>query len=576
MVCRSAKLICFGVGFIATVSGCKFFKPTSEVSEQMDTAQTRRFGIPEFTYQDISSRAARSGFLEKAPWKDDYWPLTYKNVARRYFDYLITDVAPGTSIATSDDFLEFKTEAEQTADRSQDTGRLYRYSPAEKYDYMFNRGFPLTNQSWELYRLNDAHYQSKDEWGWMGICHGWALASYSELPPNRHVLVNKNGKSMMFFEGDIRALLSKVYAHNDSVQTHYMGRRCEIKPEDLRTDELGRVADFAFDEEAYGFFTEKNPSKRWLTVGKQHAYTRISMKRQDQDVRAVYLLVSKTFFQEKGATTGYLFSNPEAIKRAIEKNNVNLAGQQISVTHLTPCRDMNPAQFHAALVHHYSDRKDSLKKGFVFEIDRSKQVWNHPVWGFRSLVSAIEPIQAYDDQVKKFASSKATHVAEVRTKVIYLSEEGPHIEYDDKESKKYNDFVSAIRTAQYDEEAEEETYLGTWGYSDKDLHYFLEFEKTRSGYKLVGGEWGTTGIQGKAVKSPDFMWRVEGKPKDTHKGKPSPIRYGDIAKILSCANDEKKPVKTMNLMQKEAEFGEAQYKVVMSKRPVEYVECNLN
>jgi hypothetical protein len=75
---------------------------------------------------------------------------------------------------------------------------------------------------------------------WMGICDGWAAASYMLPRPTRSVtvLAANGGPKITFYPDDIKALASLLWASASTV-SRFIGRRCtEKKPP---TDANGRV-----------------------------------------------------------------------------------------------------------------------------------------------------------------------------------------------------------------------------------------------------------------------------------------------------------------------------------------------
>jgi hypothetical protein len=70
---------------------------------------------------------------------------------------------------------------------------------------------------------------------WWGICHGWAPFALSERAPVKPVV--KNG--VTFYPGDLEALGSLVYSEN--LPTKFLSQRCNLKPDDVKTDPMGRL-----------------------------------------------------------------------------------------------------------------------------------------------------------------------------------------------------------------------------------------------------------------------------------------------------------------------------------------------
>ncbi|WP_228286526.1 ricin-type beta-trefoil lectin domain protein [Vibrio campbellii] len=169
--------------------------------------------------------------LEKQPWSDSYWPLYSGGIALRYADEEIQ----GQSW-------------QQFFDLSNIIKPWYSYgglerdklSPSEKYDLLVgDDSFSLTHSSW-----NDGK-KYFDTLGkverWMGLCHGWAAASYM-LPRPMHSVstLSKTGQSITFYPSDIKALGTLLWAQS-SYNTKFIGGRCNT--ENPQTDPNGRIID---------------------------------------------------------------------------------------------------------------------------------------------------------------------------------------------------------------------------------------------------------------------------------------------------------------------------------------------
>lgn len=77
---------------------------------------------------------------------------------------------------------------------------------------------------------------------WMGICHGWAPASYMVDRPTRSVTITAIDKKteVTFYPSDIKALASLLWANNRGSSLS-IGGRCDDK--NPKTDENGRIVD---------------------------------------------------------------------------------------------------------------------------------------------------------------------------------------------------------------------------------------------------------------------------------------------------------------------------------------------
>src|SRR5690606_11050922 len=113
-------------------------------------------------------------------------------------------------------------------------------SPAEKYDLLVgDSSMSLTKYSWGRGRPYYERYGVVPSW--MGICHGWSAATHmkAKIPYGSIVLKTANGNSIRFYQSDVKALVSLLWA-NASLPTRFLGNRCNKKPP---RDGTGRTTD---------------------------------------------------------------------------------------------------------------------------------------------------------------------------------------------------------------------------------------------------------------------------------------------------------------------------------------------
>ena len=179
------------------------------------------------TLADMNS--IRSSTLAESAWSDDYWALYAGSLGKRYSDpafpqsqdwKVLTDYVRNKQPANPDDL-----------------------SPAEKYDLLVgDAGKTMTK-----FNLDEgkAYYASSGKVEtWMGICHGWAPASYMVQRPTKAVeVLAADGKTKIkFYPSDIKALASLLWANSDPA-TKFIGGRCNVK--DPVKDANGRIKDTA-------------------------------------------------------------------------------------------------------------------------------------------------------------------------------------------------------------------------------------------------------------------------------------------------------------------------------------------
>lgn len=173
--------------------------------------------------QEMESQGLMAAELPMTPWSGDFWPLYKGNIAQRYAD----DEFPNSSNwKVNADYL---VEDRIPLDHPENLGNLDYLSPAEKYDLLVgDQNWTLTRamiRSGEFYYKRDGKVES-----WMGICHGWAPASFMTARPQHWIeLIAGNGLTKLnFYPSDIKALVSLLWA-KASPRVRFVGGRCNDK-----------------------------------------------------------------------------------------------------------------------------------------------------------------------------------------------------------------------------------------------------------------------------------------------------------------------------------------------------------
>jgi hypothetical protein len=452
------------------------------------------FGVTSARYEELASTDMSFGAAEQKPWQDDYWPYIRKNIANRYLE--------GT------EFHSFDSQINNA--RNNPTNRLL--SPAEKYDLLNGDSqFTLTRDSWQRFERYLSQFGfSKAVWGWMGICSGWAPASISEPAPLNHVLaVTELGQEILFFQGDIRGLLSKAYDVNRSSETgHFMGTRCNGGSESIPRNAGGRPIDGRFDDsyETFHIINDWSASKGILQIT------------FDIERPQLLWLAARSPFRKLGEQV-YVFVYDDRRKMVDDINSKKLGRNAASRTsrpiHMfKSCRDINPGAFHLALAQSLGNAV-ATKQSFVLEIDRGAQVWNHPVWGYKSEVGRPISVERDDPATRYFRAPGTTHIVQVKTQVMYIAEPPlAKMTYKDERGETIN-----------------------WENVHEGHHQVREFEYSleldANGF-VIGGEWSEKPEN--LAKTPDFMWRKRGQLTDLDKkGEPSVIKYSVVKRLLDCS-----------------------------------------
>lgn len=178
--------------------------------------------------RDIEQAGLMKATLDESPWSDDYWPLARGAAARRYADEDFPD-----SENWKENYSYFK--------KTTNASSLDDLSPAEKYDLLVGDSEQrLTHAMWDEGKAYYERYNTVERW--MGLCHGWAAASYMLPRPLAAVeALAADGKTKIrFFPADIKALATLLWSKAPG-EVRHAGGRCNTKGPDA--DENGRVGE---------------------------------------------------------------------------------------------------------------------------------------------------------------------------------------------------------------------------------------------------------------------------------------------------------------------------------------------
>lgn len=167
------------------------------------------------------------------PWSDDYWAIYLGCLGKRYAD---PEFPRSEDWQVNRDYIRKHPAAEIV---NAGGAAIDLLSPAEKYDLLVgDSAGQLTAAMWAE---GEGYYNASGEVeSWMGICHGWAPASYMLPRPTRPVttLAANGTTKITFYPADIKALASLLWASANTV-TRFIGGRCNDK--NPKTDANGRV-----------------------------------------------------------------------------------------------------------------------------------------------------------------------------------------------------------------------------------------------------------------------------------------------------------------------------------------------
>lgn len=179
------------------------------------------------------------GSLNIKPWSDWYWPIYAGQLSFRYSDENMMKSFYGSG-KDGEEMWSFMIDWHAKPENSPLILDVNLLSPAEKYDILVgDNNFTLTQ-----YMLNKPKGFSKSGRvaAWMGICHGWAPASYMLPRATKEITVTAADgvTDITFIPSDLKALGSQLWA-TGSQTTKFIGGRCNI--ENPQTDGNGRIKD---------------------------------------------------------------------------------------------------------------------------------------------------------------------------------------------------------------------------------------------------------------------------------------------------------------------------------------------
>jgi hypothetical protein len=440
------------------------------------------FGLSSMKLAQIQEEKAQKGYLAEKPWADTYWPLDQKGLSHRWI---------GTH-----NFDTFDAQKANATEASTGAGyeSTWQLSPAEKYDLLVgDPSFSMTKEGWDVY---DSYKDYEYSWSWMGHCHGWAPAAYLEKTPKASVMANIEGKKVLFTEGDIRGLLTKAHASNGtSGGTRFLGTRCNART--IIKDDNGRIVDgtvYAAQADATKKADTSTASTIYIDRNFWGSHHLLTYKESVDGTQIKVLQATANAEEPKGAFVVKIYASIDDYSaQRVEKESIFLYNKE--------CRDTNAGSFHLTLVQYLSDLNTPEKKrGFVMDVTREDQVWNQPVYGFESTITAVENVADITDPLAAFRAKGTVQLARIESKVFYGLEKGPYIDYTEENG-------SSI--------------------TSKTYRYSLEIDA--NGY-IIGGEWDVgSGYYGGST-APDFLWAPQGNVLDS-----ALVQYSQVSKVHQCS-----------------------------------------
>ncbi len=173
--------------------------------------------------QSMESNGLMAARLTDSPWSDDYWAIYSGQLGKRYAD---------RNFPNSPDWLaNYNYVQSRPASgilASGNSSAINLLSPSEKYDILVgDSSYSLTQKMWEVGQIYHNQYGTVARW--MGLCHGWAAASYMLPRPSGTVTVlAADGRTQLtFYPSDIKALSTLLWA-KVAPRVRFIGGRCNV------------------------------------------------------------------------------------------------------------------------------------------------------------------------------------------------------------------------------------------------------------------------------------------------------------------------------------------------------------
>lgn len=378
--------------------------------------------------------------------------------------------------------------------------------------------YPMLSHGWKQWSYYTSQYER--EWGWMGLCHGWAVASLYEPAPKHSVVAVKGGVRVPVSEGDIRGMLTHIWAEQPP-KTPLAGKRCNA--ESLEFDQHGRVLDGRMCLGATGDECSESAGGEAIRMVTdrlgQGVFSFRGMKPGDPVRVAV---VSRTLNLSHYRVAVYDSVAAYSANQARIRRGDLSGGKRALFKSTKPCRDVNPMTLHLAL----TDLLAARRRGFVMDRAREEQVWNQPVYkyeleyvplplrdGRESVAGEPVPVAQVSDAFADYRARGTKFLVQVKARLHYGVENGPQVSFQPGDDSAYVD----------------------------DLEYTLELDAAQ---RLVGGEWGfvidpqrtdswrTSNLR--YLDAPDFIWFA---PQGATP-RVGPLNYAAIKRLLACARTE--------------------------------------
>lgn len=383
---------------------------------------------------------------------------------------------------------------------------------------------PLFSDGWRDWATFARAYESRDSWLWVGHCHGWAAASAREAKPRHSVLARRKGHEILLTEGDIRALLTKLYADQPPRTLEQIGLRCGTMADNAYVhDGSYRVVDGVVctsetaarernckADDRFGGTGLRAESLRFAVVhgpAGSKVVKQLTFRRIKGDRRTVFATL--VGMGREDLNYAKIFDSEQARQADYESNKARFAGGQPAfqdfnaIVSLTKgCRGVNPMTVHYALTEILNGKGEA----FTADVDRFGEVWNHAIHKYETRFVPLRltngttfqdliPVDRIRDPFAEFRAPETRYLVQVETTLWYAYENGPLIAF------RPEDDLSAKMVLSYTLELDAQKKLigGEWGH----LTWNYGTSDTASGTRPVSGVMNPA----QRPPAPDLIWR---------------------------------------------------------------------
>ncbi|NRA66845.1 MAG: FIVAR domain-containing protein [Pseudobacteriovorax sp.] len=316
------------------------------------------------------------------------------------------------------------------------------------------RNFPTVAEAWQTFSSFQGDRQT-ESWGWQGHCGGWSPAALHEEAPKHGVLVSKQGREVLFTQGDIRGLLSKSWTAPQAPKLSQKGENCSKDPEYIAGGN-GYLSYRQYDgnflvENESGDFVPQDPFKilsYFPVASAEGRLLGVSFVEKSALERPIFGLYyregfgpgdfrAKIFsygdkdklhlFENRSLGTKFLEfgDKSELVAWAADKNQGSdvsaLNSRIINVDH--SCLDLTPDLMTKLLVEEFKDKGTKM----VVDRDFTSEKWNQPVEGYDFTIGALKPISDLNAGERRFLSANTKYFAEVTGSMSYITEPRHHL-----------------------------------------------------------------------------------------------------------------------------------------------------